>query len=73
MLKFDGSYINETPQEEQIANALLIAAAPCLLEALEDILEYIEPHLNPQLGDKDAMNSIASNAYKSIAKAKGVE
>ena len=61
---YDTSYYEYGPDEENLANASLIAAAPDLLEALEEIIEACR-------NDGWAMNGYwAKKAIAAISKAK---
>jgi hypothetical protein len=66
-----GEYPGNITYEEAKANALLIAAAPDLLEALKDVLDAFDC-----LGECDCEGSslcAVCNAQNAIAKAEGVK
>ena len=59
---------NDFPREEQLANARLIAAAPDLLAALENVLPDLEHYVRTHGAGPDRRLELARAA---IAKAKG--
>lgn len=61
----DATYGPILSREEQEANANLIAAAPCLLEALIGMVEYYQSRSS---NEEDAVQAAA---YAAIARAKG--
>ena len=55
--------------EEAIANAKLIAAAPDMFNALEELLAQIKQFTDGNIGEQDYFRDEISNAKKAIKKA----
>lgn len=77
-IEVDGDYFIAQVDEGlcQESNALLIAAAPDLLEALSNFVAFTEQHgevvfSGGGMSAIDAMNACTTNARAAIAKAKG--
>lgn len=73
----DGAYVAKAiigvPREEYLANARLIAAAPDLLEALENVLDEVrfEGETGVVVVRADKANWALRAAVRAIAKARG--
>ena len=55
--------------EEAIANAKLIAAAPDMFNALEELLAQVKQFTDGNIGEQDYFRDEISNAKKAIKKA----
>lgn len=59
------------PSKEDFANARLIAAAPELLAAVEDLLDVLDMETDAQKEVSEQTQEVLDAAYAAIAKAKG--
>lgn len=60
---------NKMSKEEQKANAKLIAAAPEMFNALEELLAQVKQFTDGNIGEQDYFRDEISNAKKAIKKA----
>jgi hypothetical protein len=67
-----GRYSNYLPEEEQSANARLIAAAPDLYKELAHIVQLIKPVLEHGSFDLPGLATL-NGAHRAMAKARGEE